>query len=1055
MPRFQIDRRTFLKLTGSSASLALPRGVSAYDAEPGSLSADRTTADPIARTTILRPRDLLNVEIEFENLALVSRWLRTPRLEAVSADRPALLVVTLPPQHVLEQRSLVSEAPPDLPVQAFLSAATRLVFRVPDELLPLLYSTESLLRWSEFELVRRPDGEPLCEPQRETAIEFPSRLAFVPDGIVRFDVARTPRVAQGRTELWRARLAEASLRSIWTPDHQDSACPPNTETAAPPFDAPLQADRVDIALSARGPTPAHPGARPVSVRDLALSPLGAWADIRGAWDPPVSGDLVEWENRSTMGRDHRVKVARLGFLYPWGHQAVLVELTEREILTSPDPAPGERGPDAAYLRVRLFLAVTQPHRTYPDPASSPDLGHPKQCFRTVDFITTKTPSLDAYRPLPPPAPPVPDGDINGHGREAFWPKVGGEEFRFEVSLRDWSGRISTSNVTAIFIGFTAAGNPGVLADIESAYQTETSSKTGTPVPRSGLRTSLFRGQSVAFAREREAEDTTVETSDVTFTGERRPSAPPGDREFPFSAVIDAASVRIPSVARFAGFEEVVKVAYDDRFDPSRPEANPAEIFLKVTNAPHLDFDVLGADKSGGMATPSLMIGAISRTSGPVGADVEGLAADQFRPEHFFPEDAKLLGGVKMGDVLEAMRVSELDKPDKAGTSPIVPFCDATRSRQTLPTFSVGYRGGRLCAGLDLETTKLKSFVPVFEIGEKPCLRVQTTVCFSADEVDFAQQRGRLEDVKFIIPKTILFHFHFVDFERNTGRPLRVDAKLKEVQFLDALRWLVKLVEAIKKFVKGLFGGGPGGIGDLFELEVTPIAAKLTFGVKLPKLELGALAIQNIRMAIGAELGLLGGDGFLLLFEFSDRKDPFSVTVTPFSGGGFFGLGFVTDELRRVEAAIEFGGRFAIGIFGARGEAFLMAGVYYAMKVEDGRKRQELVAYLRAGGSLKVIELVRVSVEFYMALVYVDSEGSLCGEATVVVEISLLFFSASVDLTFRKCFKGGEEEDGVAPEAFAAATPPVTSPAVEPRPLRFRDAVNGSDGWQEYWAAFAA
>ncbi len=1041
MPTLPIDRRTFLKLTGVSATLALPRGSSADDAEP------------IARTTILRPRDLLNLEIELENLALVSRWLRTPRLEAVSSDRPALLIVTVPPQHILEERSFVSDAPPELPVRAFLSAATRLVFRVPHELLPLLFSTESLLRWSEFELLRRPDGQPLCEPQRETAIEFPSRLVFVPDGVVRFGVARTPREADDRTELWRARLAETSLRSIWTPDHQDPACPPDSEEAAPPFDAPLQADRVDIALSARGPTPAQPGARPVSVRDLAISPLGAWADLRGAWDPPVSGDLVEWENRLTMGRDHRVKVARLGYLYPWGHQAVLVELTEREILASPDPVPGERGPDAAYLRVRLFLAVTEPHRAYPDPASSSDLGHPKQCFRTVDFITTKTPALDTYRPLPPPAPPVPDGDINGHGREAFWPKVGGQEFRFEVSFHDWSGRISTSNVTAIFIGFTAAGNPAVLADVESAYETETSSRTGTPVPRPGLRTSLFRGQSVAFARERETDDTTVETSDVTFAGERRPSAPPGDREFPFSAVIDAASVRIPSVARIAGFEEMAKVEYDDRFDPSRPEANPAEIFLKVTNAPHLSFDVLGADKSGGMATPSLLIGALSRTSGPVGSDVEGLAADQFRPEHFFPEDAKLLGGVKMGDVLEAMRVSELDKPDKAGTSPLVPFCDATRSRQTLPTFSVSLVDlDRVCARLDLETTKLKSFVPIFEIGEKPCLRVQSTVCFSTDDVDFAQQRGRIEDVKFIIPKTILFHFFFVDFERVTGRPLRVDAKLKEVQFLDALRWLVRLVEAIKKFVKGLFGGGPGGIGDLFELDVSPTAAKLTFGIKLPKLELGALAIQNIRMAIGAELGLLGGDGFLLIFEFSDRKDPFSVTVTPFSGGGFFGLGFVTDELRRIEAAIEFGGRFAISIFGARGEVFLMAGVYYAMKVEDGRKRQELVAYLRAGGSLKVIELVRVSVEFYMALVYVEPEDSLCGEATVVVEISLLFFSASVSLTYRKCFKGGAEAEGGAPEAVAAAA---AAPPVEPRPRPFRDAVNGPEGWEEYWAAFAA
>ena len=578
--------------------------------------------------------------------------------------------------------------------------------------------------------------------------------------------------------------------------------------------------------------------------------------------------------------------------------------------------------------------------------------------------------------------------------------------------------------------------------------------------RPGLRTSAFRGQSVAYAREREAEDTTVETSDVTFAGERRPSAPPGDREFPFSAVLGSASVRIPSLAHVAGFEETARVEYDDRFDPSRPEANPAEIFLKVTNTPHLSFDALGADKSGGVATPSLRIGAISRSSGPVGDDVDGLAADQFRPEHFFPEDAQLLGGVKMGDVLESLRVSELDKPEKDRTSPLLPFCDATGTRHTLPFFSVGFRGGRLCAGLDLETTKLKSFLPVFEIGEKPCLRVQTTVCLDGDgEVDFAQQRGRIEDVKFIIPKTILFHFFFIDFERNTGRDLRVDTKLKDVQFLDALRWVVKLMDAVKKFARGLFGEG-GSFVD-WKFDPSPTRVRLTAGIKLPKIELGALSIQGIRIAIGAELGLLGGDGFLLVFDFSDRKDPFSITVSIFSGGGFFGLGFACKELRRIEAAFEFGGRFAINIIGARGEVFAMAGVYYAMKVEDGRKRQELAAYLRVGGSVKVIELIRVSVEFYMALVYVEPEDSLCGEATVVVEISLLFFSASVDLTYRECFKGGDAAASGSRMALLAASGPVSgvlpaaSSAAEPRPARFRESVNGPAGWQEYWEAFAA
>ena len=71
----------------------------------------------------------------------------------------------------------------------------------------------------------------------------------------------------------------------------------------------------------------------------------------------------------------------------------------------------------------------------------------------------------------------------------------------------------------------------------------------------------------------------------------------------------------------------------------------------------------------------------------------------------------------------------------------------------------------------------------------------------------------------------------------------------------------------------------------------------------------------------------------------------------------------------------------------------------------------------------------------------------------------MFFSASVSLTFRRCFKGGDADD--TGDSARSIIPPLIETAVADSVdadvvhIRFRDAVNGRDGWREYWQAFAA
>src|SRR5437870_7235560 len=86
---------------------------------------------------------------------------------------------------------------------------------------------------------------------------------------------------------------------------------------------------------------------------------GAWMKVRGAWTPnPGSGlSVEEWRHRATTGRDNYVRVVYKGYLFPFGHRASLVKITERKF--HPDK-PG----NIAYLRQRMFIIVREPEMAF-------------------------------------------------------------------------------------------------------------------------------------------------------------------------------------------------------------------------------------------------------------------------------------------------------------------------------------------------------------------------------------------------------------------------------------------------------------------------------------------------------------------------------------------------------------------------------------------------------------------------------------------------------------------------------------------------------------------
>ena len=145
-------------------------------------------------------------------------------------------------------------------------------------------------------------------------------------------------------------------------------------------------------------------------------------------------------------------------------------------------------------------------------------------------------------------------------------------------------------------------------------------------------------------------------------------------------------------------------------------------------------------------------------------------------------------------------------------------------------------------------------------------------------------------------------------------------------------------------------------------------------------------------------------------------------------------------LQSIEAAFEFGAAVSLNVGVASGGVSVMGGFYFKMllteKVINGVSEDivetTLTGYLRINGSLCILGLITVSLEFYLAFTAVfvgDKVEKLEGMATLKVKVEVLFFSKTVSVTVRRELKGAD---------------------ADPKFIEMVD----EDDWQEYCLAFA-
>jgi hypothetical protein len=838
-----------------------------------------------------------------------------------------------------------------------------------------------------------------------TALELPYRVMLSPIPVSNWWHAKAPVVHGGRTELWHTRLTQTTngigpdpdtkVRAIWSPDYPlDTSEILDAVNAVPPKPFRMSLDPLDrqmlVKLMAgfnekddlkRTFIP-HSSAS----RRLSLSSLGALLDAAGDWvQLPAGVSLEQWRHLANLGRDHYVRVVYRGSVCHPGNSTSLIKVTERKFEWMDKAKKTGR---VALLRQRFFLVVRQPI------VVTAGAGHAFQGrnfpFSKVEILTRVTPSLQA----PGIAGTLlddPNGTIYGAipNRACFWPMLGANRnFMFQIAVTDLAGERTTFFMPLLFVGVEANSKPAVMAEIIKRYNL---------VAKSPRRTASMGSASICYAPIKAGSegDPRLPTSDMTFAVGPVKNIPVTKPQF--YPEVERAHVGISAIQRLLQQPDAVtEVEYPQRYKEKGFGAaageNPGEVFLKTVTPYGLEFgDQVKSDALGALATPSMAIQGLSRVMGPVAAQPPGggetvedklaeVIGNKFDPTQFF-KGATILGGIKLSDILKVVTSLAGSDVPKLLSKQLPDKIEARFNWQTDINDSDP-------AGL---------FVP--NAGGPTTLAMEGVVSTPIAPPGPATYNAEASIVNF---KVNLFGFIIIWFDRlsflaRSGSKPDVAVDMHPVDTI-AFGGPLEFVNTLKDIIPS------NGFSDPPSLSITPSGISASYSLNIPSVAVGIFALEHVSIGAGFALPF-DAKPVEVRFNFCERQRPFSLTVSLLGGGGFFAIGIGTEGVREIEAALEFGAALSIDLGVASGSVEIKAGVYFHWM----QKSVELSGYVRLHGELSVLGLISASLTFNLQLSFLKETGHsvVWGEATLTVEVEVLFFSASVSVQCRREFGGSD------------------------------------------------
>ena len=549
---------------------------------------------------------------------------------------------------------------------------------------------------------------------------------------------------------------------------------------------------------------------------------------------------------------------------------------------------------------------------------------------------------------------------------------------------DWDGNHIEFASPVIFIDQTAASDSVALDNAGLNFLDR---------KEAGVNLNLvpINGQRIALADSQTPGDTSFETDAVSFGAERNKTQAASllsQKHPPFYPILVSAQVRIKAVEQLLGPAGPKIIKYDETYAKSGfdPNANKGEVFARMFDDSQnisVDFND-DPTKAGGLVTPSMVIKGLSRSIGAVGGSVDDARDGKFNPSSFFAEfldKVKIFGALPLTAILPDNQ--SLDRVPQIQSVNTGTFVDTTVTWN--PRLRQDTDG--LFVPADTENGMTVSV----------CLHTPLDGSKPTSKIDAEIRNFELQ----LLPKHgfIAVPFDSVHLSIQSGQKMDVEVKLAG----DGLRFLNELsfVNELRHFIPS------GGFSDPPYLNVSTSGVVVGYTLPIPTIAVGVFSLQNISLGASFEVPF-DGRAVNMGFAFCTRENPFLLTVAIFGGGGFFGIALDPNGLQKLEASLEFGGAVAINLGVAQGGVYVMAGFYYFNVGKDSG----FEAHLRCGGALTVLGLICISVEFYMGLTY-QTDGSLYGEASVVVEVKIAFFSKSVTLHTSRQFAGSPNDPLIA------------------------------------------
>ncbi len=937
---------------------------------------------PAAYISVLRPVDMLHFEVKFLNLRLMSRKGGVPFLERQNPNQDAYLLFRFPPQHIAEKVYLLAEAAESPPIPHRAAGPSWLAFKLPTATKSLDYTLESLLNWSAWSTVTESHRVDPTNNDKSTApitaIEAPYRVFLSPTSGSKWVHHVAPHTLDDRTELWHTKLtpgvsrARPGVRAIWSPDYTPDSPPDSQNPPLGVFRYSMNA-RQRYELVALSPVPLlGPAQDPIKVENLMLTSQGAWLKLEGKWKPGPGLKLAGWRHEATMGRDQFVKVLEQGYLYPFGHLALKITETQRRVENA-----------GAYLRQREYIVVVEKERTYPgaEGESVPTrISRNRNLpLRKVTVLTTTTPNLDpsedqAYQ-------------VEELGADAYWPRSGGEYFAFHMVGEDWEGQqieFATPVIWVSNIPVTADDKLTKMGYVKADYDSHANQRK-TPM----------RGQRIAYAPrvavpgqadDEAAGDTLLETATLSFTGA---TIEDGEAHFPpFLPQMDSAEVKVGALSQMTGSPAPKSIKMDTKWLAQGFGAgNPGMVFASFVGKPAIAF---GGDKTGAVMTPDMPLAGLSRSHGLVGGDTGLFGAGQFKPETFFEDKAKILGGIALAKIIDVVNdvtaSQDKTKVPRITTQLHYPGNDTSQPPDAMNTDLIW-------------TPKLKDFGPfVAQLDGKDATLTITAhlhTPLKAGATPTSHVQGKLDHFTVDLFDCVMLGFDHLYFTSDNGKEPKTDIGLQWVKFTGALEFVQKLKDALGD----IFGGG-------FKLDVEPVGIRASLSVNLPKISLGVFALTNMSLSAGFDLPFTGKPA-LVNFAFCSRENPFNLSVSMFGGGGFFGLTVGLKGVEILEVALEFGASVSIDLGVASGGVSVKAGIYFKYQTTP-KEGALLEGYVKIHGEMSVMLIASLSITLYLSLTY-KTPNKCWGQATLTVEVEVLFISFSVDVHAERQFSGDDND----------------------------------------------